>query len=95
MRQAIDYSGKKIGKLTVIERAENLINTYGLPVIQWKCICECGEIVYRKSCHIKRGRCKCKNCKALEDASRYGYNDIRQHHWYNIIKHAKKKRCSV
>jgi hypothetical protein len=91
MKKGIDFSNCKIGKLLVIERIEDKLNCYGSPVRQWKCICECGDIVIRKSCHLKRGRCTCHKCKALEDAKKYGYNDIRQHHWYNIKKHANKK----
>lgn len=87
----IDYSGQTIGKLKVLERAEDKINCDGHPVIRWKCQCECGLIVYRYSAHLKRGRCRCINCKALEEHQKYGYKDIRAHHWYNIKKNANNR----
>jgi hypothetical protein len=91
MRSGIDFKNKKIGKLLVLHRVEDKIDCGGHPIRQWKCVCECGEIVIRKSYHLKRGRCSCKKCKALEDAKKFGYQDIRQHHWYNIEKHAYKR----
>lgn len=86
-----DYTNEVIGKLTVLGRAENKINCNGQSVIRWKCECECGEIVLRYSAHLKRGRCKCLTCKAKEEHEKYGYKDIRAHHWYNIKKEATKR----
>lgn len=86
-----DYTGQVIGKLTVLERAEDKTNNQGHPVIRWKCKCECERIVFRYSCHLKRGSCRCNTCKAIEEHRKYGYEDIRTHHWYNIQKNAKKR----
>lgn len=48
MGQFIDLTGKKFGKLTVIERAEDHIQKGGFPKAMWRCVCECGKekIVY-------------------------------------------------
>ena len=91
MRKPLDYSNRKIGKLEVIERAEDVVNCYGSPVIVWKCRCECGDIVYRRSSHLKRGSCRCKKCKALEESKRFGFKDIRQCHWSSIQHQAVKR----
>lgn len=42
--------------------------------------------------HLKRGSCRCRKCKALEDARKFGHGEIRQHHWYCIKKGAEKRK---
>ena len=42
MRQLIDLTGMKFGRLTVIERAENAKNGN----LRWLCKCECGNESY-------------------------------------------------
>ncbi len=91
MRKPMDFKGQKFGKLLVIRRVEDKMNCNGNPVIQWECRCECGDTVIRRSFHLRRGRCSCHKCKAIEDAKKYGYKDIRTHHWYNIKKQADKR----
>jgi hypothetical protein len=91
MRRAKYYTGQKIGKLQVIKRAPDKINASGHPVIMWECQCECGDVVYRCSAHLKRGRCICHKCKAIEEHKKFGFEDIRAHHWYNIKKYAIKR----
>jgi len=91
MRKAKDFTGQKVGRLTVIERAPDKFNPNGSPVIVWKCQCECGLIVLRRSSHLRRGRCTCSTCKALAEHKKYGFKDIRAHHWYNIQKQAAKR----
>lgn len=59
MAQLIDLTGQKFGYLTVLERAEN---KYGRA--QWKCQCECGNIVIIPSGdlrHKNRPRKYCSN----------------------------------
>ncbi len=92
MKHAMDYTGATIGKLTVLHRAENKHNKNGFPVVCWNCQCECGEKVIRRSSHLKRGSCRCKKCKALEDAKKFGHGEVRQHHWYCIKKVAEKRK---
>lgn len=91
MKNAKDYTGQQIGRLAVIKRATDKINCYGQPIVMWECVCKCGAVVYRRSYHLKRGNCSCNQCKAIEDAKRFGFNDIRQHHWHNIKKQADKR----
>lgn len=92
MKTAKNYAGEKIGKLRVIRRLDNKIGGSGQQVVQWECACECGTIVVRRSHHLKRGGCRCKKCKAIEDAKKFGHGEIRQHHWYCIQNLAKKRR---
>ena len=94
MRIAKDFSGKVIGRLTVLRRIDDKIGCYGQPIVQWECKCECGSIVVRRASHLYRGSCKCKQCKAIEDAKKFGYMEIRQHHWYTIKKQAEKRNLN-
>lgn len=90
MKKAKDFTGEKIGKLRVLHRTDNKINTDGGQVVCWVCECECGERVVRRSSHLKRGGCRCKKCKAIEDAKKYGHMGIRQHHWHCIKENARR-----
>jgi hypothetical protein len=91
MKRACDFTDQTIGKLYVVRRATDKIGCYGQPVRQWECRCECGDIVLRMTNHLKRGNCSCKKCKAIEESKRWGYEEIRQHHWNTIERQAKKR----
>lgn len=91
MKTACDYTSQKIGRLEVLRRAEDKIGCYGQPIVQWECRCECGDIVYRRTHHLKRGNCSCKKCKAIEEAKKWGFEEIRQHHWATIQRQAAKR----
>lgn len=39
-----DLTGKKFGRLTVLSRAENYINSNGKSYVVWSCKCDCGNI---------------------------------------------------
>lgn len=45
MGKFIDLTGKRFGRLTVIERAENHISKSGKTYVQWLCKCDCGNEV--------------------------------------------------
>lgn len=49
-RPAKNLIGKKFGKLTVLERAENATDGHA----QWKCQCDCGNIVIVNSSSLQR-----------------------------------------
>ena len=44
MCKYVDLTGKKFGRLTVIERAPNHIQPNGRSVIMLKCKCDCGNM---------------------------------------------------
>lgn len=39
-----DLTGQKFGRLTVIEQAEDYIDSKGKHYAKWLCKCECGNI---------------------------------------------------
>ena len=42
-----DIAGVRFGKLTALERTERYVMQGGRKKYLWKCVCDCGEIVYR------------------------------------------------
>lgn len=68
MPRFIDLTGEKFGRLTVIERAENIGRT-----TRWKCHCECGSDVIVRQPDLKSGRtqsCGCIHSEQLAERNR-------------------------
>ena len=59
--KSIDLTGKKYGRLTVIEQADQQ-NGHK----RWKCRCECGKYVVVKGLHLKSGHTQSCGCRKLE-----------------------------
>ncbi len=55
MKKVIDLTGMKLGKLTVMSRAENTIYPYGGMAVNWNCLCECGRTAIVRGAHLKSG----------------------------------------
>lgn len=53
-RNLIDLKGRKFGRLTVIERAENIGS-----VTVYKCKCECGKVINVRQGNLKNGQKSC------------------------------------
>ena len=60
-----DLTGKKFGKLTVIERVIDDSNKR----TTWKCECECGNVTLATTSHLKNG--KKKSCGCLNSSTEY------------------------
>lgn len=43
MAKLIDLTSQRFGRLTVVERASNAFRGNGLPLVRWKCLCDCGQ----------------------------------------------------
>lgn len=54
--------GQKFGNLTVIEEAPNYSTVSGKEITQWKCKCDCGNVLFVKSHSLKSGRTKSCGC---------------------------------
>jgi len=66
MTKALDLSGQKYGKLTVISRAEN--NKHGKTM--WNCICDCGGKSFTVGSHLLNGKAATCGCGQKEAASK-------------------------
>lgn len=90
---AVDLTGKKFARLTVIERVEN--SKSGVP--RWKCICECGNECIVYASHLKNGNTKSCGClqkelsaiRCKEQKKTHGKSNTRI---YKIWRHMKD-RC--
>jgi len=58
MAKAIDLTGQKINRLTVLERESERKSFH----IQWLCQCECGNTVSVRSQHLREGKVKSCGC---------------------------------
>lgn len=61
-----DLTGKKFNRLTVLGLAER--NSSGQ--IQWKCKCDCGNIVFATTTYLKTGHTKSCGCLNRDSASK-------------------------
>lgn len=88
MSKFIDLTGKKFGRLTVVERAENKCNRTA-----WLCKCDCGNIRVFLGTHLKSGRSKSCGClhneKLAERSKTHGLSNSR----LNRIYRHMKQRC--
>ena len=79
MGKFIDLTGQKIGRLTVIERAENYISPNGQAQTQWLCQCECnGEDSLKliNGYPLRRKITQSCGCLQKEKASELNFKDM-------------------
>ena len=62
--------GKKVNRLTVIERAQNYVSPKGKSHTMLKCKCDCGEIVVLDKYFVTKGIVKSCGCLQKEVASK-------------------------
>ena len=78
-RKRASLEGKRIGKLTVLERAEKYSSRGKRKVQLWKCLCDCGEITYKATDTLNNdSQSMCKRCAekyTIEKAREAGYVD--------------------
>lgn len=65
-----DLTDMRFGKLTVIEQAEDYIDPQGHHRAQWKCKCDCGEIVTVLGQSLKSGATKSCGCYMIDEATK-------------------------
>lgn len=73
MAKALDLTGQRFGRLTVIERAEN--NKHGNTM--WLCQCDCGNTSIVCSANLKKSTVSC-GCKRQEFLNSRAFNLIGQ-----------------
>ena len=64
-----DLTGEKFGKLTVISRAENKIDSSGRSRTMWNCICDCNndDNIVVSGDYLKRSSCPSCGCEATKN----------------------------
>lgn len=84
MRIAKDLTGCRVGRLTVLSKETQNV---------WKCICDCGNIAFVRSCHLTSEHTKSCGClqkeRASQSATKHGKSIERiAGIWYGM-----RKRC--
>lgn len=85
-RPAIDLTGQRFGKLTVLER-DFSISGQGKRA-RWICKCDCGITKSISSASLIDGQQSC-GCKVVEDHLTHGFTGTRLYNVWNCIK----QRC--
>jgi len=70
MPSFIDLSNTKFGRLFVQQRGDDAVNTYGRPVVQWLCLCDCGVLKLVRGSKLKSGHTSSCGCLQRETTSR-------------------------
>ena len=75
-RRVEDMTGKRFGKLMVIERAPDRINKGGTKHVMWKCKCDCGNETIVRGTSLRNGHTRSCGCVHSEAAMGIGLDDI-------------------
>lgn len=75
-----DLAGKKFGRLTVIEQAEDYVTPQGRHHSQWLCKCDCGNDVITLGSRLKNKMCQSCGCLAKESLSK----KFKKYNEYNL-----------
>ena len=62
-----DLTGQRFGKLMVVSRADDYIKPNGNKIIQWRCVCDCGNEVVVRGEYLKSGHTKSCGCLTSEN----------------------------
>ena len=68
MGKFVDLSGRRFGKLVVLERSEDHIRPNGRIEVRWKCVCDCGKETFSDSWSLTHGEktsCGCSRHELL------------------------------
>lgn len=84
MGKFIDLTGKRFGKLTVIQRVQNKGNK-----VNWLCQCDCGNTTIVQGSNLKNGHIRSCGCLISETNTKHGKWNSRIYRIY----HAMKQRC--
>jgi hypothetical protein len=80
----IDLTGQVIGRLTVLERANNRLSPSGQQHAFWRCQCSCGKMTEVNASSLKLGATKSCGCLKREVSS----------HVMNMIGKYREANCS-
>ena len=79
IRSSTDLSGQRFGRLTVISRADDIVNKNGTLAPRWKCVCDCGNETIVRTQGLKSGSaksCGCLRKENMENARKHSKNDL-------------------
>lgn len=62
MSSAIDITGKRFGRLTVVKRVENRVSISGRQYAMWLCKCDCGKTKIASTGNLRQGQVRSCGC---------------------------------
>ena len=88
-----DLIGKKFGRLTVIERADDITHADGRKRVAWSCLCDCGKTHIVQADVLQNGRTKSCGCiKAEHNRATWTKHNGSKDRLYGVWNDIKK-RC--
>lgn len=84
----IDLTGKKYGRLTVIERTQNKGKE-----TMWICLCDCGNKIVVQGNNLKSGHSKSCGCYNSEATANRNYKHGKRHTRLYTIWSGMRRRC--
>lgn len=72
MSKLIDLTGKRFGKLLVLDRAESLNGK-----TRWLCKCDCGNVKAINASNLRRGKSHSCGCLCIGNHTKHGYSGTR------------------
>lgn len=79
--QGVDLTGKRFGKLTVIEKVRMSYAKY-----KWRCICDCGNEHFVNTYHLTHGDVKSCGCEQYKACVTHGMAETRLYHIWCTMK---------
>lgn len=73
----VDLSGQRFGRLTVIKRGEEYTDSNGSHRFKYLCLCDCGNYITVRPCHLKSGATRSCGCLHKESAAKQGIANTR------------------
>lgn len=71
-----DMTGRRFGRLTVIQRADDYVRPNGRKDTQWVCECDCGNTTIKRSAYLKKSKCPSCGCRKKEVISDVKSSDL-------------------
>lgn len=97
MGKRINLSGRRFGKLTVVEMAEPYHSPGGYKATNWRCVCDCGKHTIVRTCNLRNGKSLSCGCLRVESPNRktHGQNGTRLYGvWKSIRQRCKNPSSS-
>lgn len=88
-----DLTGRKFNRLTVIDRASDIVEKNGRKRAAWNCVCDCGAKVIVRGYNLKKGNIKSCGCyKADRNRNYFTKHGCAGDRLYKVWQDIKK-RC--
>ncbi len=76
----IDLTGEQFGRLKVLRRVEDKVLSNGEKLVNWECVCSCGNVTYVTGRDLKCGNTKSCGCLSREKSR----NRLKKYNKYDL-----------